>query len=64
MWPVPGKWTRAPFSATTPSTKREIAGDAAEVIENAAGDEDHGDIAPPRIRDRTEHGCDPGGRRA
>ena len=34
----------------------EIAGDAAEVIENAAGDEDHGDIAPPRIGDGIEYG--------
>ena len=34
----------------------EIAGDTAEVIENAAGDEDHGHIATPRVRDGIEYG--------
>ena len=35
----------------------EVAGDAAEVVENAAGHEDDCDIAPSRICDSTEHRC-------
>ena len=64
MWPVPGKWISGPVLGDDAIDEVEVAGDAAEVVENTAGHEDDCDIAPSRVRDSTEHGCDPGGRRA
>ena len=51
-----GKVDDGPVLGDDAIDEAEVAGDAAEVIENPAGDEHHRDIAPARICDRAEHG--------